>query len=100
MGTEHDALDGPGPAVADDEVVRAVINRLKRAQGQLGGAISMLEEGRACSDVVLLLSASSKAVDRAAFQLIATTLQECIVAAPKDSEAVTAQLQKLFLSMA
>lgn len=89
-----------GPAVSDDEVVHAVVNRLKRAQGQLGGAITMLEEGRSCAEVVLLLSASSKAVERAAFQLIATTLQECIVASPQDSGEVTAQLQKLFISMA
>jgi CsoR family transcriptional regulator, copper-sensing transcriptional repressor len=89
-----------GPAVADDAVVLAVINRLRRAQGQIGGAISMLEAGRSCSDVVTLLSASSKAVDRAAFQLIATSLRECLIAAPDDSAAVTEQLQKLFLTLA
>jgi len=92
--------DGSTPAVGDDEVVHAVVNRLRRAQGQIGGAITMLESGRSCADVVTVLTASSKAVDRAAFQLIATSLRECIVASPQDSGAVTEQLQKLFMNLA
>jgi DNA-binding FrmR family transcriptional regulator len=85
--------------VEDDAAVKAVVNRLKRAQGQLGGAIAMLEADRSCADVVTVLSAASKAVDRAAFQLIATSLREC-VANGTDVDETTAQLQKLFLSLA
>lgn len=96
---------GPGtPAaqhvVADAKAVQAVANRLKRAQGQLGGAITMLENGRSCQDVVTLLAAVNKAVDRAAFQMISTSLRECVVAGDQDSDAVAEQLQKLFLSLA
>lgn len=43
-----------------------VINRLKRAQGQLAAVTRMLEEGRDCKDVVTQLAAVSKALDRAA----------------------------------
>jgi len=85
--------------VKDEKAVQAVINRLKRAQGQLGGAIAMLEDDRSCADVVTVLSAASKAVDRAAFQLIATSLREC-VANGTDVDETTEQLQKLFLSLA
>ncbi len=86
--------------VEDQKAVLAVTNRLKRAQGQLGGAIAMLEDGRSCQDVVTLLAAVSKAVDRAAFQMISTSLRECVVAGDQDSDAVAEQLQKLFLSLA
>ena len=86
--------------VEDQKAVLAVANRLKRAQGQLGGAIAMLEDGRSCQDVVTLLAAVSKAVDRAAFQMISTSLRECVVAGDQDSDAVAEQLQKLFLSLA
>ena len=85
--------------VEDDAAKKAVVNRLKRAQGQLGGAIAMLEDDRSCADVVTVLSAASKAVDRAAFQLIATSLREC-VANGTDVDETTEQLQKLFLSLA
>jgi DNA-binding FrmR family transcriptional regulator len=86
--------------VEDAKAVQAVVNRLKRAQGQLGGAIAMLEDGRSCQDVVTLLAAASKAVDRAAFQMISTSLRECVVAGDQDADAVAEQLQKLFLSLA
>ena len=41
------------------EDMGAVINRIKRAQGQLGGVLRMLEEGRECEDVVTQLAAVS-----------------------------------------
>jgi DNA-binding FrmR family transcriptional regulator len=46
------------------------------------------------------MSAVSKAVNTAAFTLISASLKECIVEGNSNSEAVTAQLQKLFLSLA
>ena len=36
-----------------------VINRIKRAQGQLAGVLRLLEEGRECEDVVTQLAAVS-----------------------------------------
>jgi hypothetical protein len=38
--------------VGDEDAIVAVLNRLRRAQGQLAGAISMIEQGRDCEDVV------------------------------------------------
>ena len=46
------------------------------------------------------MSAVAKAVNTAAFTLISTSLKECLVDNKSNSEAVTAQLQKLFLSLA
>ena len=37
---------------------------------------------------------------RVAFQMISTSLRECVVAGDQDSDAVAEQLQKLFLSLA
>jgi len=34
--------------VGDEESIAAVLNRLRRAQGQLAGVISMIEQGREC----------------------------------------------------
>jgi DNA-binding FrmR family transcriptional regulator len=36
-----------------------VINRIKRAQGQLAGVLRMMEEGRDCEDVVTQLATPS-----------------------------------------
>jgi DNA-binding FrmR family transcriptional regulator len=84
----------------DAEVNEALIKRIKRAQGQLGAVARMLEEGRSCDEIVVQMSAVSKAVHTAAFTLISTSLRECIVERPESSVEVTAKLQKLFLSLA
>ncbi len=86
--------------LADVDQVEAIAKRIKRAHGQLGAVVRMLEEGRNCEEVVTQMSAVSKAVNTAAFTLISASLKECLVDNKSNSEAVTAQLQKLFLSLA
>ena len=39
--------------------IDSVKKRLARAQGQLGGIIKMLEEGRECTDVLTQLAAAN-----------------------------------------
>jgi CsoR family transcriptional regulator, copper-sensing transcriptional repressor len=84
----------------DSQTMVAVIRRLRRAQGQIGGVIKMIEEGRDCADVVTQLAAASRALDRAGFKIIATGLQQCAASADGTAEADRAQLEKLFLSLA
>lgn len=86
--------------LSDEEQIKAIVTRIKRAQGQLGAVARMLEEGRNCEEIVTQMSAVSKAVNTAAFSLISSSLKECLVEDKKNSEQVTAQLQKLFLSLA
>jgi DNA-binding FrmR family transcriptional regulator len=85
----------------DSQTMAAVIKRLRRAQGQIGGVIKMIEEGRDCADVVTQLAAASRALDRAGFKIIATGLEQCALDGG-DGAAGTdrAQLEKLFLSLA
>lgn len=82
----------------DTTELTPVINRLKRAQGQLGAVVRMLEEGRDCKDVVTQLSAVSKALDRAGFAIIASGLEQCLT--NREETLDTKDLEKLFLSLA
>ena len=77
-----------------------VINRIKRAQGQLAGVLRLLEEGRDCEDVVTQLAAVSRALDKAGFAIIATGLEQCITAGENGNTLDRARLEKLFLSLA
>jgi len=86
--------------LSDAEQVEAIVKRIKRAQGQLGAVARMLEEGRGCDEIITQMSAVSKAVNTAAFALISSNLKQCIVEDKSNSDAVTAQLQKLFLTLA
>lgn len=86
--------------------LKSVLNRLRRAQGQIAGVIRMIEEGRDCEDVVTQLAAASRALDRAGFAIIATGLQQCLTdtdgdgAPGENREEMRARLEKLFLSLA
>ena len=84
----------------DSEMMASVIRRLKRAQGQIGGVIKMIEEGRDCADVVTQLAAASRALDRAGFKIIATGLEQCASDGNGTADADRAQLERLFLSLA
>lgn len=53
-------------------------NRLKRLEGQLKGAIRMIEEGKDCKDVVTQLSASRSAIDRTIGLIVSTNLVYCM----------------------
>jgi DNA-binding FrmR family transcriptional regulator len=86
--------------LSDQEQIDAISKRVKRAQGQLGAVARMLEEGRNCDEIVIQMSAVSKAINTAAFTLISASLKECIVEGKTNSDAVTEKLQKLFLSLA
>jgi DNA-binding FrmR family transcriptional regulator len=86
--------------LSDQEQIDAISKRVKRAQGQLGAVARMLEEGRSCDEIVIQMSAVSKAINTAAFTLISASLKECIIEGKTDSDAVTEKLQKLFLSLA
>jgi DNA-binding FrmR family transcriptional regulator len=78
----------------------AIINRLKRAQGQIGAVIRMLEDERDCRELVPQLAAVSKALDRAGFAMVASSLRECSTHPEAHDARDLADLEKLFLSLA
>ena len=82
------------------ENLGAVVNRLRRAQGQIGGILKMIEDGRDCQDVVTQLAAVSKAVDRAGFAVIAAGLKQCLLESGGVDTLDTKTMEKLFLSLA
>lgn len=90
---------GGSPVELNPDQMTAVVKRLNRAQGQIGGVVRMIEEGRDCREVVMQLAAVSKALDRAGFAVIATGLRQCL--ADPDGESMDVEtMEKLFLSLA
>ena len=84
----------------DSSEMIPVINRIKRAQGQLGAVLRLLEEGRDCEDVITQLAAVSKALDRAGFAIVASGLQHCVTADDNVDSADVKEMEKLFFSLA
>jgi DNA-binding FrmR family transcriptional regulator len=83
----------------DDESVGAVLNRLRRAQGQLAGVIAMVESGRDCTEIVTQLAAVSRALDKAGFKIVASGMRQCL-ASGGDALLAEEELERLFLSLA
>ena len=102
----------------DQDAQRRILNRLKRARGQLDGVIAAVERGGSCREVVTQLSAVSSALDRAGFAIIATAMKDWVADQADGAEArgtgsggsddagasgddlTVAELEKLFLSLA
>lgn len=85
----------------ESAVVPEALDRLRRVEGQLGGIIRMLEQGRDCQDVVQQLAAVGRAVDRVGLKLLAGQLRQCLA----DTQLATedgydeAKFERLFLML-
>ena len=88
----------------DEEAQRKILNRLRRARGQLDAVIASVEAGGRCRDVVTQLAAVTSALDKAGFAIVSTAMRDCIVdpaaAAEAEDGLTTEELQKLFLMLA
>lgn len=80
---------------------KAIVNRLKRASGQLTAVIAAVESGGDCRAVVTQLSAVSGALDKAGFAIIARAMQQCLSgeASVDGNQPTVEELEKLFLSL-
>ena len=87
--------------VHDPDIQRRVLNRLRRARGQLDGVIAAVEAGGSCRDVITQLAAVSSALDRAGFAIISTAMKDCAADSDQAEPGLTTEeLEKLFLMLA
>ena len=85
----------------EGEVVPEALDRLRRVNGQLGGIIRMIEQGRDCQDVVQQLAAVGRAVDRVGLKLLAGQLRQCLndEEAARDEGYEEGKFERLFLML-
>ena len=79
----------------EDEIRSDILNRLRRARGQVDGVIAMIEDGRNCVDIVTQLSAAAKALDRTGFKIIANGIRQCVAeeSGAEQQDVTSAQLE-------
>ncbi|ACZ30989.1 protein of unknown function DUF156 [Xylanimonas cellulosilytica DSM 15894] len=96
------SADAPRDPAAHAEAQRKIVNRLRRARGQLDAVITAVESGGQCRDVVTQLAAVSSALDRAGFAIVSSALRDCL--ADPDAQAEDGltpdEIEKLFLMLA
>lgn len=88
----------------DPEAMKKVLNRLKRAEGQLHALVASIGPEANCRDVVTQLAAVSKALDKAGFAIIANAMVSCALDDEEgegNHDGMTQdEIEKLFLSLA
>lgn len=84
----------------DADAQRAIVNRLRRANGQLAAVITAVEAGASCRDVVTQLAAVNSALERAGFAIISSAMRECLMDEDGPSDEKVADLEKLFMMIA
>lgn len=85
-----------------DDVVNDARRRLHRAAGQLDAVDRMLAGGRECKDIVMQLSAATKALEQVGFKILAAGLTYC-VEHPKEAEEKgypLEEVQRMFMRLA
>lgn len=78
-----------------------VLNRLRRAEGQVRGVQRLIEEGADCKAVITQLTAAQAALHRAGLKLMSAGMRHCL-ADPERAEAdgmTASQMEELFLSL-
>ncbi|MEJ7833939.1 MAG: metal-sensitive transcriptional regulator [Nocardioides sp.] len=80
--------------------MKAIITRMKRANGHLASVIRMMEEGSDCESVLTQLAAVNKALSRAGYAIVATGLQHCLEQGNGIESVDVKRMEKLFLALA
>lgn len=61
---------------------KALRDRLRRLEGQIGGIVRMLDDARPCEDILTQLMAARSAIDRAAGELVNNHIDDCLTRLP------------------
>ena len=65
----------------------AVMNRLRRVEGQVRGLQRMVSEETYCPDVLVQVSAATRALENVALSLLEQHLRHCVVDAARAGDA-------------
>ncbi len=74
---------------------KKLLDRLARVEGQVRGLRKMLEEERACEDIVTQLLAARSGLENAGLLILDRHLADCVMADPAISPASLTQMRDM-----
>lgn len=77
-GDGEPATQAGDALVITDDAKNDILSRLKRIEGQARGIRRMIEEGRACEDIVIQVAALKAAVAQVGIAIAGTHLVDCM----------------------
>lgn len=100
---EHNDREENRMSTPPDDAQRRIVNRLRRARGQLDAVIGAVESGASCREVVTQLAAVSSALDKAGYTIVSTAMRDCLAdpaGSAEENRMTPEELEKLFLMLA
>lgn len=82
------------PHIHSEESLRRIVNRLSRIEGHIRGIKMMVQESRACPDVLIQLAAVRGALDRVSRLILDEHLTECVARAAREGN-IEAEIEEL-----
>jgi len=100
---EEDSSAKSLASTCSPEIKRQVLNRLRRANGQLASIIKAVEGDADCRAVITQLAAVSAAVRRAGYVIVANHMERslgtCVDATKPADEISVEELERLFMML-
>ena len=84
----------------DDETKKAQIHRLRRIEGQVRGLQRLIDSESDCVDVLTQVSATARALESFAIQLVEQHLQTCVREASQEGVDPEAKVLELSAAIA
>jgi len=66
--------------------INAVVNRLKRIEGQVRGLIKMINDDKNCEDVLIQISSAKSALHKVGQLILEGHLQHCVIDGIRDGK--------------
>ena len=64
----------------------AIINRLKRIEGQMRGLIKMVEDNKSCEDILIQIGSAKSALHKTGKVILEGHLQHCLIDAIRNGD--------------
>lgn len=84
----------------DEQTKKAQIHRLRRIEGQVRGLQRLIEDDNDCVDVLTQVSATTRALESFAIQLVEQHLQTCVREASQDGVDPEAKVLEISAAIA
>jgi CsoR family transcriptional regulator, copper-sensing transcriptional repressor len=84
----------------DEDTKKAQIHRLRRIEGQVRGLQRLIEDENDCVDILTQVSATTRALESFAIQLVEQHLQTCVREASQDGVDPEAKVMEISAAIA
>ncbi len=79
----------------DDAMAQDLLDRLARIEGQVRGISKMVQERRACDQVLMQIMAARAALEKVGAAVVTHNIDECLALPPEQARAILARRVQL-----